>query len=260
MRRLGVSALLAASSLAAEEPSAACESHPFEVAAAPEPAAAAAAAASRRRSPPADVWLPSAASRRAPAAMITGQKGVKYGLEVRKPPGAKAAAPAPKKRSVFGDDDSDEEQQGNVEQQIARQAARKQTDKKVDGCCCCGRLHVGCAGAPPLRSHPLPGHQPPPGRFTALVPPPKPASGLPSAAFVQVADLHAAALAEDAAIFDYDSHYDAIQAVRGLGGWCHMGSRIPCSCRSGRTPGSLPCRLLAARPGSWKAEHAPAAH
>ncbi|KAI7839633.1 hypothetical protein COHA_006632 [Chlorella ohadii] len=91
--------------------------------------------------------------------MITGQKGVKYGLEVRKPPGAKAAAPAPSKRSVFGDDDSDEEQQGNVEQQIARQAARKQTDKKV-------------------------------------------------------ADLHAAALAEDAAIFDYDSHYDAIQASR----------------------------------------------
>lgn len=63
--------------------------------------------------------------------MITGQKGIKYGLEVRKPPGAKAAAPPPKKRSVFGDDDSDEEQQGNVEQQIARQAARKQSDKKV---------------------------------------------------------------------------------------------------------------------------------
>lgn len=91
--------------------------------------------------------------------MITGQKGIKYGLEVRKPPGAKATAPPPKKRSVFGDDDSDEEQQGNVEQQIARQAARKQSDKKV-------------------------------------------------------ADLHAAALAEDAAIFDYDSHYDAIQAAR----------------------------------------------
>lgn len=63
--------------------------------------------------------------------MLTGQKGVKYGLEVRKTPGAKAAAPPPKKRSVFGDDDSDEEQAGNVEQQIARQAARKQSDKKV---------------------------------------------------------------------------------------------------------------------------------
>lgn len=29
----------------------------------------------------------------------------------------------------------------------------------------------------------------------------------------QVAELHAAALAEDAAIFDYDSHHDAIQEV-----------------------------------------------
>ena len=30
----------------------------------------------------------------------------------------------------------------------------------------------------------------------------------------QVAELHAAALAEDAAVFDYDAHYDAIQAAR----------------------------------------------
>ena len=29
-----------------------------------------------------------------------------------------------------------------------------------------------------------------------------------------MADLHAAALAEDAAIFDYDSHFDGIQASR----------------------------------------------
>lgn len=61
--------------------------------------------------------------------MLIGQKGVKYGLQVRSAP-KPAAAPA-KKRSVFGDEDSDEEGQDNVEQQIARQAARKQTDKKA---------------------------------------------------------------------------------------------------------------------------------
>lgn len=71
--------------------------------------------------------------------MLIGQKGVKYGLTVRKPDGAKggkpAAAPAKKKQSVFGgDDDSDEDPQQNVEAQIARQAARKQADKKVRGC------------------------------------------------------------------------------------------------------------------------------
>lgn len=31
---------------------------------------------------------------------------------------------------------------------------------------------------------------------------------------LQVAELHAAALAQDAAVFDYDSHYDAIQETR----------------------------------------------
>lgn len=91
--------------------------------------------------------------------MLLGQKGVKYGLTVRAPPGAKPAAKPVQKKSVFGDEDSEEEGQDNVEQQIARQAARKQTDKKV-------------------------------------------------------ADLHAAALAEDAAIFDYDGHYDSIQESR----------------------------------------------
>lgn len=44
---------------------------------------------------------------------------------------------------------------------------------------------------------------------------PRPAAA-PHVASPQVADLHAAALAEDAAIFDYDSHYDAIQAVGGV--------------------------------------------
>jgi hypothetical protein len=68
--------------------------------------------------------------------MLTGQKGVKYGLQVRAPPGAKPkpkALPA-KKSSVFGDE-SDDDEELNVEQQIARQAARKQTDKKVQSVC-----------------------------------------------------------------------------------------------------------------------------
>lgn len=59
---------------------------------------------------------------------IIGQKGVKYGLEVRARP--KPVQPA-QKRSVFGDDDGDDDAVDNVEQQIARQAARKQSDKKV---------------------------------------------------------------------------------------------------------------------------------
>lgn len=32
--------------------------------------------------------------------------------------------------------------------------------------------------------------------------------------FLQVAELHAAALAEDASIFDYDAHYEDIQQAR----------------------------------------------
>jgi hypothetical protein len=65
--------------------------------------------------------------------MLIGQKGVKYGLDVRAPPGAKPAAKAAlaKKPSVFGDNESDDDQEQNVEKQIARQAARKQSDKKV---------------------------------------------------------------------------------------------------------------------------------
>ena len=70
-----------------------------------------------------------------PATMLIGQKGVKYGLEVRgAKPKAKPTAPV-QKRSVFGDEDSDEDAGNNVEQQIARQAARKQTDKKVGAPC-----------------------------------------------------------------------------------------------------------------------------
>lgn len=60
--------------------------------------------------------------------MIIGNKGVKYGLEVRKPKQSEKSTQ--KKASVFGDDDS-EDDHDNVEQQIARHAARKQADKKV---------------------------------------------------------------------------------------------------------------------------------
>jgi hypothetical protein len=61
--------------------------------------------------------------------MQIGEKGVKYGLQVRQPK-KPAARPPAKQPSVFGDEDSDEDEP-KVEQQIARQAARKQTDKKV---------------------------------------------------------------------------------------------------------------------------------
>ena len=71
---------------------------------------------------------------------------------------------------------------------------------------------------------------------------------------MQVAELHAAALAEDASVFDYDSHYDTIQAERdqpkqaeklqrqsryitGLLGACGGRAETPCTplCRH------LPC-------------------
>lgn len=61
---------------------------------------------------------------------LVGQKGVKYGLQVRKPEKKDAKKSAPPKRSIFGDDASDEDED-NVERQIARHAARKQNDKKV---------------------------------------------------------------------------------------------------------------------------------
>ncbi len=59
--------------------------------------------------------------------MLTGLKGVKYGLQ----PGAKQKAKPvlQKQANVFGDDDDEE---GNVGQDIARHAAKKQSDKKVN--------------------------------------------------------------------------------------------------------------------------------
>ena len=65
--------------------------------------------------------------------MLTGLKGVKYGLQ----PGAKQKAkPVLQKQSnVFGDDDDEE---GNIGQDIARHAAKKQSDKKVISCAYAG--------------------------------------------------------------------------------------------------------------------------
>lgn len=67
--------------------------------------------------------------------MILGQKGVKYGLQIRKPEDSdkdKSSKPAPpaKNNSVFGDEESDDEHD-DVERQIARHAERKKTDKKA---------------------------------------------------------------------------------------------------------------------------------
>ena len=64
--------------------------------------------------------------------MEVGQKGVKYGLQVRAAPRPAAALPV-RKRGVFTEDSDEEDAKDTVEQQIARQAARKQSDKKVWG-------------------------------------------------------------------------------------------------------------------------------
>ena len=61
--------------------------------------------------------------------MILGQKGVKYGLQVRKPEKASKSVSQPKP-NIFGDEASDSEED-NVEKKILRHAARKQSDKKV---------------------------------------------------------------------------------------------------------------------------------
>jgi hypothetical protein len=96
--------------------------------------------------------------------MLIGQKGVKYGLDVRgAKPKAKPTAPV-QKRSVFGDEDSDEDAGNNVEQQIARQAARKQTDKKVRAPCgpagLYGLARVWMWGAGSSRARPGSRHSP----------------------------------------------------------------------------------------------------
>lgn len=109
--------------------------------------------------------------------LIIGQRGVTYGLEIRKPAENKKTLGRPeglesrgqglKPKSVFGDDDesSSSENEGigggksHIGRMIAAQAASKQSDKKV-------------------------------------------------------LDMQAAALKEDASIFDYDAHYESIQESR----------------------------------------------
>lgn len=60
--------------------------------------------------------------------LIIGQRGVQYGLQVRKAPGAAAKPAAARPAAVFGmDSDSDDD----VGAQVARQAAKKQSDAKV---------------------------------------------------------------------------------------------------------------------------------
>jgi len=88
--------------------------------------------------------------------METVKEGVKYGLELRKPP-SKTLPQLKKNTNVFGDEDSEDEL--TVEEEIARHAAWKQADKKTQ-------------------------------------------------------DILAAAVAQDTSIFDYDSHFDAIQHTR----------------------------------------------
>jgi hypothetical protein len=72
--------------------------------------------------------------------MLTGLKGVKYGLQ----PGAKSKAkPALQKPlNVFGVDDDSGDEAPTVGRDIARQAAKKQADKKVPMSLNCNLCHA----------------------------------------------------------------------------------------------------------------------
>lgn len=63
-----------------------------------------------------------------PGGMVIGQKGVKYGLQVKKP-GPTAAPAGAKPPSVFGGDSDSEEE--TVGAQVQRQAYAKKSDTKV---------------------------------------------------------------------------------------------------------------------------------
>ena len=96
------------------------------------------------------------------ASMLSGKKGVKYGLEIRKP-GAKPKPALPaKKPSAFAQDDSDEDtgaDTGNfdreaVNRRIAAAAAEKAADPRVNmlvAACsvlhCCALVSISCAAA-----------------------------------------------------------------------------------------------------------------
>lgn len=95
----------------------------------------------------------------------------------------------------------------------ARPPASSRTRRWVwTGCCQLGARAVTSAL---LLRVPCPATRHPGTPLSCTPVEPRPAAA-PHVASPQVADLHAAALAEDAAIFDYDSHYDAIQAVGGV--------------------------------------------
>lgn len=76
-----------------------------------------------------------------PDAMQIGEKGTKYGLQVRGParPAAKQPAVKPVAAAFAGGSDSEEED--NVGAQVARQAMRKQSDAKVQA------VRLGAAAA-----------------------------------------------------------------------------------------------------------------
>lgn len=88
---------------------------------------------------------------------VIGQKGVKYGLHVRKPAAA-PQAPGPKPSVFGGDSDSEED---TIGAQVQRQAYAKKADTKVrcEGRSqsaaeprCCARRCAGAA-ARPARAH-----------------------------------------------------------------------------------------------------------
>lgn len=139
------------------------------------------------------------------AAMIQGFKGVKYGLTV--PASKKKAAPATKPANAlaaFGDD-SDGEHEA-VPQQLARQAASKKTNSKVGIWRCWPPLrtaiHRCCPATRDQSVRPV--FEPPWRRRAPLL----------LGACPQVTEVHAAALEQDASVFDYDGVYDSMQEAK----------------------------------------------
>jgi hypothetical protein len=131
--------------------------------------------------------------------MIQGFKGVKYGLTV--PASKKKAAPQAKPVSAlaaFGDDSDGEHE--TVPQQLARQSASNKTNNKVSELPgsrerCPERMSAGAA-------HVLLGSCP--GCHQDSDDP----------YLFQVAEVHAAALEQDASVFDYDGVFDSMQEAK----------------------------------------------
>ena len=63
--------------------------------------------------------------------MITGQQGIKYGLQIPTKKQNVPAKPPPKAalQNVFGDDDDDDE--GNLAKELEKHQAKKRSDAKV---------------------------------------------------------------------------------------------------------------------------------